>query len=92
MEWSNSKIHPNAVTLMVVVSLAPVIMATVLVAYWQKNNWKMHPLCRTLSLYAQTDVYSPYAWAAVASNVNTEFRRCEHCIIFLCNTMIYCSE
>lgn len=75
IEWANSKIHRNAVILMVVVSLAPVIMATVLVAYWRKNNWNKHPLCRTLSLYAQTDVYSPHAWVAVASNVNTEFRR-----------------
>ncbi|XP_042888973.1 E3 ubiquitin-protein ligase TM129-like [Penaeus japonicus] len=75
MDWANSKIHPNAVMFLVVCSVAPVIMVAILVAYWRQNNWKNHPLCRTLALYAQNDVLSPNAWVTVASNVNTEFRR-----------------
>ncbi|XP_042300691.1 transmembrane protein 129-like, partial [Sceloporus undulatus] len=50
--------------------LAPTV-AGVLAYYWSQNGWRNHPLVKTISLYAlpQSD------WRAVASSINTEFRR-----------------
>ncbi|KAH0624415.1 hypothetical protein JD844_031827 [Phrynosoma platyrhinos] len=50
--------------------LAPTV-AGVLAYYWSQNGWSNHPLVKTISLYAlpQSD------WRAVASSINTEFRR-----------------
>ncbi|XP_053735310.1 E3 ubiquitin-protein ligase TM129 isoform X1 [Synchiropus splendidus] len=44
----------------------------VLVFYWSRGNWSNHPISRSL----QAHVRPPHgSWGAVASNINTEFRR-----------------
>uniref|UniRef100_A0A8D0EEI0 Transmembrane protein 129, E3 ubiquitin ligase n=1 Tax=Salvator merianae TaxID=96440 RepID=A0A8D0EEI0_SALMN len=50
--------------------LVPTVVG-ILAYYWSWNGWNNHPLVKTLSLYAlpQSD------WRAVASSINTEFRR-----------------
>ncbi|XP_058402512.1 E3 ubiquitin-protein ligase TM129 isoform X2 [Diceros bicornis minor] len=55
--------------LLLVVTLLTVTCS--LIYYWSRDRWARHPLARTLALYAlpQSD------WRAVASSVNTEFRR-----------------
>lgn len=50
--------------------LAPTI-AGILAYYWSQNGWNNHPLVRTISLYALPQS----GWRAVASSINTEFRR-----------------
>ncbi|XP_053169072.1 E3 ubiquitin-protein ligase TM129 [Hemicordylus capensis] len=50
--------------------LTPTI-AGILVYYWSRNGWNNHPLVRTISLYALPQS----GWRAVASSINTEFRR-----------------
>ncbi|XP_006755272.1 PREDICTED: E3 ubiquitin-protein ligase TM129 [Myotis davidii] len=42
-----------------------------LIYYWSRDRWARHPLSRTLALYALPQS----GWQAVASSVNTEFRR-----------------
>lgn len=50
--------------------MLPAITCT-LIYYWSRDRWAHHPLARTLALYAL-----PWSgWRAVASSVNTEFRR-----------------
>ncbi|KAM7158402.1 E3 ubiquitin-protein ligase TM129 isoform 2-T2 [Molossus nigricans] len=48
----------------------PTITCT-LIYYWSWDRWARHPLARTLALYALPQS----GWQAVASSVNTEFRR-----------------
>ncbi|XP_014695738.1 E3 ubiquitin-protein ligase TM129 [Equus asinus] len=55
--------------LMLAVTL-PTITCT-LIYYWSRDRWAHHPLARTLALYALPQS----GWRAVASSVNTEFRR-----------------
>uniref|UniRef100_A0A8D0HJR7 Transmembrane protein 129, E3 ubiquitin ligase n=1 Tax=Sphenodon punctatus TaxID=8508 RepID=A0A8D0HJR7_SPHPU len=50
--------------------LAPTV-AGMLVYYWSRKGWENHPLARTLALYAVPSS----SWRAVASSINTEFRR-----------------
>ncbi|XP_032348276.1 E3 ubiquitin-protein ligase TM129 isoform X2 [Camelus ferus] len=50
--------------------LLPTIACT-LIYYWSRDQWAHHPLARTLALYALPQS----GWRAVASSVNTEFRR-----------------
>lgn len=46
-------------------------VACTLIYYWSWDRWACHPLARTLALYALPQS----GWRAVASSVNTEFRR-----------------
>uniref|UniRef100_A0A667GHM6 Transmembrane protein 129, E3 ubiquitin ligase n=1 Tax=Lynx canadensis TaxID=61383 RepID=A0A667GHM6_LYNCA len=46
-------------------------VACTLIYYWSWDRWACHPLARTLALYALPQS----GWWAVASSVNTEFRR-----------------
>ncbi|XP_038609160.1 E3 ubiquitin-protein ligase TM129 [Tachyglossus aculeatus] len=48
----------------------PTIAGT-LAYYWSRNGWANHPLARTLALFA----LPPTGWQAVASSIDTEFRR-----------------
>uniref|UniRef100_A0AC11EBM2 Transmembrane protein 129, E3 ubiquitin ligase n=1 Tax=Ovis aries TaxID=9940 RepID=A0AC11EBM2_SHEEP len=50
--------------------MLPTITCT-LIYYWSRDRWARHPLARTLALYA----LPRSGWRAVASSVNTEFRR-----------------
>ena len=50
--------------------MLPTITCT-LIYYWSRDRWARHPLARTLALYA----LPRSGWQAVASSVNTEFRR-----------------
>ncbi|XP_043303945.1 E3 ubiquitin-protein ligase TM129 [Cervus canadensis] len=50
--------------------MLPAIACT-LIYYWSRDRWARHPLARTLALYA----LPRSGWRAVASSVNTEFRR-----------------
>nr|XP_056703775.1 E3 ubiquitin-protein ligase TM129 [Euleptes europaea] len=50
--------------------LAPTA-AGLLTYYWSRNDWNNHPLVRTISFYALPQS----GWRAVASSINTEFRR-----------------
>lgn len=50
--------------------LAPAA-AGLLVYYWSRNDWNNHPLVRMISFYALPQS----GWRAVASSINTEFRR-----------------
>uniref|UniRef100_A0AAF6YVZ7 Transmembrane protein 129, E3 ubiquitin ligase n=1 Tax=Bos taurus TaxID=9913 RepID=A0AAF6YVZ7_BOVIN len=50
--------------------MLPAIACT-LIYYWSRDHWACHPLARTLALYA----LPRSGWQAVASSVNTEFRR-----------------
>ncbi|KAM5272384.1 E3 ubiquitin-protein ligase TM129 isoform 1-T1 [Ctenodactylus gundi] len=46
-------------------------VACALIYYWSWDQWTHHPLARTLSLYALPQS----GWRAIASSINTEFRR-----------------
>lgn len=50
--------------------LLPTVAGT-LIYYWYRDGWACHPLARSLALYALPQS----GWQAVASSVNTEFRR-----------------
>ncbi|XP_041652951.1 E3 ubiquitin-protein ligase TM129 [Cheilinus undulatus] len=53
-------------------SLSLQLIGWLLVFYWSRRNWTNHPICQTL----QAHVRPPHtSWGAVASNMNTEFRR-----------------
>ncbi|XP_071543915.1 uncharacterized protein [Panulirus ornatus] len=75
MEWANTRIHPYTTVVVVVSSLFPLVVTTLMVANWWRDNWQRHPLSRTLALYTQGNATSPNAWITVASDVNIEFRR-----------------
>ncbi|XP_075800077.1 E3 ubiquitin-protein ligase TM129 isoform X2 [Microtus pennsylvanicus] len=48
----------------------PLVSCT-LIYYWSWDKWTRHPLAQTLALYALPQS----GWQAVASSINTEFRR-----------------
>ncbi|XP_049808777.1 E3 ubiquitin-protein ligase TM129 isoform X1 [Schistocerca nitens] len=50
--------------------LLPIATACVIWTWW-KDNWKRHPICQTLRLFATENT----AWESVASDINLEFRR-----------------
>lgn len=75
MEWANTRIHPYTTVVVVVSSLFPLVVTTLMVANWWRDNWQRHPLSHTLALYTQGNAASPNAWITVASDVNIEFRR-----------------
>ncbi|XP_073198863.1 E3 ubiquitin-protein ligase TM129 isoform X2 [Lepidochelys kempii] len=50
--------------------LAPTVTG-ILAYYWSRNGWDNHPLARTLAFHALPQS----GWRAVASSINTEFRR-----------------
>ncbi|XP_066505363.1 E3 ubiquitin-protein ligase TM129 [Hoplias malabaricus] len=54
-------------------SMAFLLLSFALVFYWAKNQWSNHPISKTLAIYALPQC----SWRAVASSVNTEFRRIE---------------
>ncbi|KAM9330336.1 E3 ubiquitin-protein ligase TM129 [Gastrophryne carolinensis] len=56
---------------LVLVSVALPALAGLLVLYWSQNRWGKHPLARTLAHHALPGS----SWRAVASSINTEFRR-----------------
>lgn len=52
-------------------SLAIQLLSCALAFYWSRRGWANHPICQALSTYAL-----PHSsWRAVASSINTEFRR-----------------
>ncbi len=53
------------------VSLAVLLVSCVLALYWSRRGWENHPICRALRTHAQPQS----SWRAVASSINTEFRR-----------------
>lgn len=83
MEWANTQIHPDTTAVVVILSLAPVVVTTLIVANWWQDNWRRHPLSHTLALYSQGNAASRNAWITVASDVNIEFRRLEFFSIML---------
>ncbi|XP_072520099.1 E3 ubiquitin-protein ligase TM129 [Salminus brasiliensis] len=54
-------------------SVAFQLISFALVFYWSKNDWANHPISKTLSIFA----IPQSSWSAVASSINTEFRRIE---------------
>lgn len=46
-------------------------ITSILAYYWSWNGWDNHPLARTLAVHALPQS----SWRAVASSINTEFRR-----------------
>ena len=62
---------PEAWRLFVLLAvLLPTITGT-LIYYWYRDGWARHPLAQSWALYALPQS----GWQAVASSVNTEFRR-----------------
>ncbi|XP_073898861.1 E3 ubiquitin-protein ligase TM129 isoform X3 [Castor canadensis] len=62
---------PEAWRLFFLLALILPSVACALVYYWSQDRWARHPLARTLALYALPQS----TWQAVASSINTEFRR-----------------
>ncbi|XP_059023165.1 E3 ubiquitin-protein ligase TM129 isoform X2 [Mustela lutreola] len=62
---------PEAWRLFFLLSVTLPTIASTLIYYWSCDQWARHPLARTLALYALPQS----GWRAVASSVNTEFRR-----------------
>ncbi|XP_049645696.1 E3 ubiquitin-protein ligase TM129 isoform X2 [Suncus etruscus] len=62
---------PVAWRLFLLLAVTLPAVTCVLIYYWSRECWARHPLARTLALYAlpQSD------WRAVATSINTEFRR-----------------
>jgi len=52
-------------------SLSLVTIASLIVFYWSRNNWKNHPIARQLSKLSDANS----SWRSVASSINVEFRR-----------------
>nr|XP_053647506.1 transmembrane protein 129-like isoform X1 [Cherax quadricarinatus] len=75
VQWATTHIHPHTTSIAVIFSLVPTIIAALIVAHWRQDNWRHHPLSRTLALYGQGNTVSPNAWISIASDVNIEFRR-----------------
>ncbi|XP_021564308.1 E3 ubiquitin-protein ligase TM129 isoform X3 [Carlito syrichta] len=62
---------PEAWQLFLLLAVTLPSAACILIYYWSHDQWAHHPLARTLALYAL-----PHSgWWAVASSINTEFRR-----------------
>ncbi|XP_063086392.1 E3 ubiquitin-protein ligase TM129 isoform X2 [Cavia porcellus] len=57
--------------LFLILAVALPSAACTLIYYWSRDRWAYHPLARTLALYALPQL----GWRAVASSINTEFRR-----------------
>ncbi|MBN3305561.1 E3 ubiquitin-protein ligase TM129 [Amia ocellicauda] len=53
------------------VAIALPVLSCVLVYYWSRNKWGNHPISRMLAAHALPQS----GWRAVASSINTEFRR-----------------
>lgn len=53
------------------VSLAIQLVSCALAFYWSRQGWVNHPICKALSVHAPPNS----SWRAVASSINTEFRR-----------------
>nr|XP_012322297.1 E3 ubiquitin-protein ligase TM129 [Aotus nancymaae] len=62
---------PEAWRLFLLLAVTLPSVACILIYYWSRDRWACHPLARTLALYALPQS----GWQAVASSVNTEFRR-----------------
>ncbi|CAM4609427.1 unnamed protein product [Leuciscus chuanchicus] len=52
-------------------SLAIQLFSCALAFYWSRRGWANHPICRALNTHA----LPRSSWRAVASSINTEFRR-----------------
>lgn len=62
---------PEAWRLSFLLALLLPTVAGTLIYYWYRDGWARHPLARSLALYALPQS----GWRAVASSINTEFRR-----------------
>ncbi|XP_029805444.1 E3 ubiquitin-protein ligase TM129 isoform X3 [Suricata suricatta] len=62
---------PEAWQLFLLLAVTLPTVTCTLIYYWSWDRWACHPLARTLALYALPQS----GWWAVASSVNTEFRR-----------------
>ncbi|XP_019292424.1 E3 ubiquitin-protein ligase TM129 isoform X3 [Panthera pardus] len=62
---------PDTWRLFLLLAVTLPTVACTLIYYWSWDRWACHPLARTLALYALPQS----GWWAVASSVNTEFRR-----------------
>ncbi|XP_053433777.1 E3 ubiquitin-protein ligase TM129 isoform X2 [Nycticebus coucang] len=62
---------PEAWRLFLLMAVTLPSLACTLIYYWSFDQWARHPLARTLALYALPQS----GWQAVASSINTEFRR-----------------
>ncbi|KAL7886380.1 hypothetical protein AOLI_G00066750 [Acnodon oligacanthus] len=54
-------------------SMAFQLLSCALVFHWSENEWANHPISKTLGIFALPQS----SWRAVASSINTEFRRIE---------------
>ena len=52
-------------------SLLVLCMAIIVSYWWCQNNWSCHPMARNLQRFAPPGS----TWRAIASSINTEFRR-----------------
>ncbi|XP_003356879.1 E3 ubiquitin-protein ligase TM129 isoform X2 [Phacochoerus africanus] len=62
---------PETWRLFLLLALTLPTAACALIYHWSRDRWAHHPLARALALYAPPQS----GWRAVASSVNTEFRR-----------------
>ncbi|XP_069543599.1 E3 ubiquitin-protein ligase TM129 isoform X4 [Brachyistius frenatus] len=58
--------------LLLLLSLCLQLVSWMLVMYWSRCHWSNHPISRALQAHAPPP---PSSWGAVASSINTEFRR-----------------
>ncbi|GLH05941.1 Uncharacterized protein GBIM_11482 [Gryllus bimaculatus] len=58
-------------TLFVIVSIVIPVVTLIAMYLWWKENWRRHPIVKTLKLYANGND----SWEVVASDINIEFRR-----------------
>lgn len=68
---SEKRFHSPAWRLFLLLAVTLPAVACILIYYWSRDRWARHPLARTLALYALPQS----GWQAVASSINTEFRR-----------------
>ncbi|XP_014666192.1 PREDICTED: E3 ubiquitin-protein ligase TM129-like isoform X2 [Priapulus caudatus] len=66
-------------------SLLIVLVATLTVLYWYKNNWSKHPISKTLERHGNR-------WYAVASDINIEYRRITKFTSILGQTKVYITD
>ncbi|XP_008840048.1 E3 ubiquitin-protein ligase TM129 isoform X3 [Nannospalax galili] len=62
---------PEAWQVFLLLAVTLFFMCCALIYYWSQDRWARHPLARTLAHYALPQS----GWQAVASSINTEFRR-----------------
>ncbi|KAM9237356.1 E3 ubiquitin-protein ligase TM129 isoform 2-T3 [Dugong dugon] len=62
---------PEAWRLFLLLAVTLPAAACILTYHWSRDRWAHHPLARTLAQYALPQS----GWRAVASSINTEFRR-----------------